>query len=87
MIERREEVDEQEGKTVQKWAVLRAFSWQTIVVTGVGPLLPREGDPQWYVPFFDTKEQAEAWCRKCYWADEKEVFPIGAIVQEKGGAK
>ena len=43
------------------WAVMKAFSWDSLTVLGNIPLVAPGGGPQRFLPVFDTREQAEAW--------------------------
>jgi len=53
------------------WAVMKAFSWDSLTVMGM-PLQAPDGGPQRFIPVFDTLEQAEAWAGPGYHAIELE---------------
>lgn len=54
-------------KTILKevWAVMKAFSWDSLAVMG-RPLQAPDGGPQRFIPVFDERCQAEAWAGPGY---------------------
>jgi len=41
------------------WAIMKAYGWNSIEITGVNIIPPPNG-PQRFIPLFDTREQALA---------------------------
>ena len=42
------------------WCVMKAHEWSNLSVAGIEMVAPKKG-PQYFIPIFDTREQALAW--------------------------
>lgn len=47
---------------VSKWGLLICLRWNKVKIEGTHQrIVPAEGEPQYFLPVFDTKEQALQW--------------------------
>jgi hypothetical protein len=62
------------------WAVMKRYSWDCVTVQGVELKAPK-GGPHFFMPLFETREQAIKWTN----GDDERVFEV-TVADEKKGA-